>query len=492
MTIRVHYFIMLAFTSILAGCANITTPTGGKKDTTPPKLIKVLPVDSLTNSRFKKLELNFDEYIILSDASKEVKISPLLPIDPTVISAYKKVTVKLVDTLLDSNTTYTISFGNAIKDLHENNVFKNYIYRFSTGSYFDSLTLKGRIIRANSGTPDTTKIIVGLYDAKESDSAVVKHKPKYVVVPNSSGGFLFTGLPKRDFKIFAIRDQNDNLIFDGPGEGLAFSDKLVSPGDTTGGMAELYMYDLPDTAQKTGSDGIQPDKKEAPATKADLPFNYTTNIDTVNKNKRTFSYRQLNKRMPIQLKFTQEPVIVKEKITLQIDSAESHTSVLFQLTVDSINKNCVNILPDWGPGKKYTLKLAKGFAKDTSGKEAQPAKFSFQVKENDDYGKLTVHLPAKYNNGDFVLIAMNDKDTVYNQKVTDTLVAMPFLNQGRYYFKVLEDKNHNGTWDPGDLFKHSQPEIVTQSTAGGTPLKPGWDNTIDFEKKQIPAKKGQK
>lgn len=172
------------------GCANIVPPTGGKKDVTPPKLVSVTPVDSQLNARVSKLVLRFDEYITLTDANKDVQISPILAIQPTVTSVNKRVTVKIADTLLQNNTTYRISFGKAIRDLHEGNPFTGYTYTFSTGAYFDSLELNGNVLNAFTGTIDTGSIIVELYDAKKSDSAVLREKPLYVTPTAREGKLL--------------------------------------------------------------------------------------------------------------------------------------------------------------------------------------------------------------------------------------------------------------------------------------------------------------
>src|SRR5438067_2542539 len=97
----VSRFLLLALLMCIgAGCANITSPTGGKKDITPPKLVSVAPADSLLNTRVNRIEMHFDEYITVSDVAKEVQISPILFIQPAVISNNKKVVVKLVDSLL--------------------------------------------------------------------------------------------------------------------------------------------------------------------------------------------------------------------------------------------------------------------------------------------------------------------------------------------------------------------------------------------------------
>src|SRR3954464_7096123 len=94
---RLHAIVLLIVIIILAGCASITAPTGGKKDTRPPKLVSIEPKDSLLNTKVKRIELYFDEYITVSDATKEVQISPILSIAPTVTGLNKHVIVKIVD-----------------------------------------------------------------------------------------------------------------------------------------------------------------------------------------------------------------------------------------------------------------------------------------------------------------------------------------------------------------------------------------------------------
>ena len=42
---RYHIGVVVVFAILLAGCAKIVTPTGGPKDTTPPKVVKVEPAD---------------------------------------------------------------------------------------------------------------------------------------------------------------------------------------------------------------------------------------------------------------------------------------------------------------------------------------------------------------------------------------------------------------------------------------------------------------
>src|SRR3569833_251099 len=146
MSIRFSCVLLVFLIFIRAGCANLVTHTGGIKDIKQPKLVSVTPADSLLNTRVGKLVLRFDEYITLTDASKDVQISPILAIQPVVTSAYKRVNLRIADTLLQSNTTYRFTFGKAIRDLHEGNPFTGYTYTFSTGAYFDSLELNGNVL----------------------------------------------------------------------------------------------------------------------------------------------------------------------------------------------------------------------------------------------------------------------------------------------------------------------------------------------------------
>ena len=120
----------------LAACANVVAPTGGPKDTTPPKVTEAKPANRTTGFDGQKIELKFNEYITLTNANQEVLISPPLSTKPDIKQGNKTVSVKFKEPLLP-NTTYTIHFGNAIKDFHEGNVFDDYVYTFSTGDYID-------------------------------------------------------------------------------------------------------------------------------------------------------------------------------------------------------------------------------------------------------------------------------------------------------------------------------------------------------------------
>ncbi|XZF13959.1 Ig-like domain-containing protein [Chitinophagaceae bacterium MMS25-I14] len=485
--------IFICIIAFCAGCANIVPPSGGKKDITPPKLLSATPSDSLYNNRFRKLELRFDEYITVSDAATQVQISPLLPIAPTVTSAYKKVTVTIPDTLLQDNTTYRISFGNAIKDLHEGNPMKAYTYIFSTGAYFDSLKIAGKVINATTGLLDSSATIV-LYSAKESDSAIVRHKPLYVTKVAQNGTFAIDGLPNRDFKIYALRDKNNNLIYDGgaAGDWIGFTDSIVHPVPDS--MVHINFLLFPEgkdtTVGKDGSSGKFRGDASAQKPKTEKTkegFSYIAAVDTSDVKKRTVEISK-----PLAVKFNRVPAsVLKEKIFLSYDSFGLIVEAPLTISSDTGSKaNTMLVMPAaWKEDMVYTLRLIKGFAKDSSGADALPSRYTFHTKRDEDYGKLTIHLPAKYYGPDYVLQVTNDKDTIYQKPVADTMVRLKFLQPSTYTFRVIVDKNHDGTWNTGDLFGKKQPEIVIPYT-NSVLLKAGWENIVDFDEQKKAAAPG--
>jgi hypothetical protein len=440
----------------------------------------------MTNTRVNRIELYFNEYITLNNPSKEVQLSPILAIAPTVTGLNKHVVVKIVDSLLEPNTTYRLTFGEAIKDVHEGNPFKGYTYTFSTGAYFDSLQLWGNIVNAATGLYDLEGISVVLYYTTDNDSAIVRQKPRYVTRVEQGGQFTFKGLPKRPFRIYAVKDANDNLTYDGPvgGEMVGFVDNNVVPGDT--GMAavniRIFAEEL-DTASKRSIDSAagSKEKQRMGSTQAKVQetnFTYSVGVDTSNRERKTFDVTG-----PIIVAFSRLPVFNGDKVTLTIDSNGIEAPVRIRQEVDSA-KRTLSVAPaKWKENMVYTLRLAKGFAKDTAGNDLPPSRHTFRTKDEDDYGEITMHLPATYKGNMYLFKVLVENDSVYQKPVTDTIVKLRYLKPGKYTFRVILDKNRNGKWDAGKLLEKIQPEEVIPYKEP-LDLKAGWKHILDFEEKK--------
>jgi hypothetical protein len=464
---------------LLGSCANIVPPTGGDKDVTPPKLLRVTPPDSQRNSRTGKIVLEFDEYVTLSDAASQVQISPLLSLPLTVTAANKHVTITIPDSLLQEETTYRITFGTAIRDLHEGNVYPGKGYLFSTGAHFDSLSLAGTVYNAHNGLRDSVAQVL-LYSALESDSAVVRHKPLYVTHVDVSGNFLFQGLPPRPFRVYALHDANSNLTFDGGSEWIGFYDQVVTP-DT--GKHEIVLRTFPEAlsdtaaAQDHNAQGVRLIAGGASSPKSLAPGSYVVGVDTTDPKRRTQDID-----MPMRISFGRRPAVSPKagRIFLSYDSAGTTIEVPFNIETADTSRLRYNIVTHWQQDALYTLRLQKGFAQDSTGADMLPGRFTFRTKRDEDYGKIRIHLPTRFYGRNHILQVVSDHDTVYQKPVTDTMVSLMYLRPGVYSLRMIEDKNENGRWDAGNLFLQRQPELVIPYNQSVN-LKAGWEQQIDFD-----------
>ncbi len=210
-----------------SSCAQIVSPSGGERDTIPPVM------DSLLSSpneqiRFEKqaLSFTFDEFLNLSNPNEQIIVTP--PLDypfETELKKFKTLIFQFNEKeTLKENVTYSINFGEAIKDFTEGNAFE-YSYVFSTGDYIDSLEFKGTITDAFTNEP-VEKALVLLY-SNTQDSVVRSEKPFYFARTNKQGIFQLRNLRSDTFKLAALVDKNVNYLFDLESEFIGFADSLV-------------------------------------------------------------------------------------------------------------------------------------------------------------------------------------------------------------------------------------------------------------------------
>ena len=155
----------------LEGCANIVPPSGGPKDSLPPYLIAARPIDSALNVFPKEILVGFNEYITTTSIQENLIVSPSLKNMPLIDARLNSIRIRIADTLLD-NTTYSIQFGNAIKDVNEGNILKNFTYVFSTGTRLDTGKIYGKVMLAENGRVDSTFVVI--LQPAGKDSAIFK------------------------------------------------------------------------------------------------------------------------------------------------------------------------------------------------------------------------------------------------------------------------------------------------------------------------------
>ncbi len=460
-----HYILFVVLLLYIASCANVLAPTGGERDSTAPKILKRNPSDSMLHFTGGTLEIFFDEYIKVDEPQKNITITPLLKQNPTVTYNKNKLSITISDSLLEKNTSYSISFGNAVSDIHEGNIYNNLHATFSTGSYFDSLHIQGKVIDAVTGLPDTSATIL-LYNTSVADSAVMNQKPLYVTKSNA-GGFTFNFLPNKAFKLFAIKDVNNNLFYDEKNEHIAFCDTQVQATNTKQ-QQTLYLF----SAQHEVGNSAKQLFNRMGATKTDNDkLTYTTNIDTTKKNTRTFNYFDT-----VVFSFNKKINTLQEsKIRIYQDSVMDATAVV---TLDKSNKKIL-VYTNWEQGATYTLVLQKGFATDSTGQQANTNTYTFKTKKESDYGTLHVTFQQLDANIQYIAQLLFQNTIIKTSVVKNNTLYFNNLNVGAYQLRLVLDANKNGAWDTGNFRAKKQPEKVIQYKDIIT-VKANWDNTIPW------------
>ena len=222
---RKKLYIFLASLALVA-CANRGIgPQGGPKDTIAPHPVHSDPENGALEFKGKRIEIGFNEYLQLDNVSQNFLMSPPQQRPPDVKVRGKKVVVQFMDTLRD-NTTYTLDFGNAICDYTERNPFQNYTFAFSTGSYIDTLEVRGHVYDASNLNPQQG-IIVGIHENR-NDSAFLTMPFTRIGRTDTVGAFRIGNMQEGTYRLYAINDISRDYRLT-PGEALAYADSLLTP-----------------------------------------------------------------------------------------------------------------------------------------------------------------------------------------------------------------------------------------------------------------------
>lgn len=448
-----------------AGCANIIPPSGGPRDSLPPVLLKSTPPDSTRNFTGNRITMTFDEFIDLQNVRENLIVSPVYKIFPDITSKLNTLSIKLRDTL-EPNTTYSINFGNALRDFNEGNVLKNFTYLFSTGSKIDSLGLQGKVILAEDGKIDSTLIVV-LY-RNSADTAVMKERPRYMARLDGKGNFVFKNLPAGSFYLYAFKDAGNSFRFTDTTQLFAFADKPVVTNQKNEPFT-LYAYAAKKTVSIVAPAGIGIRRSLGGGSEKRLRFQ--SNI--VDNKMDLLSPLLLNFEVPLRS-------FDSTKISFSSDSAFTPVAN-YHFEKDSTDKK-IELKYQWKENTLYHLILDKGFAEDTTGKKLlRTDTVTFTTKRIEDYGKLSIQFRDLDMSKNPVLIFIQSDVIKGSYPLNSPNFSQNLFLPGDYDLRILEDANKNGKWDPGEFFgKHLQPEIVRPVSRRIT-VKPAFENEFEIE-----------
>ena len=451
-----------------SGCASIVPPTGGPRDSLPPVIVKLDPRDSGRLFNEKKITLTFNEFVQVDEIQKNLIVSPTPKVNPVVTIKLKNVIVTIKDTL-EPNTTYSLDFGNAIKDLNEGNVFRNFRYVFSTGTTIDTLELGGRVLVAETGKADSTLVV--MLHRTTDDSAVVKEKPRYVARVDTAGNFRFRNIAPGNYRLYALEDESGQRRFLSKEQLFAFADSAVSAQSQKNDFI-LYAFHEKDTASKKSSSSLPVIQQKKPGVEAaDRRLKFQTNL----------SGGDLDLLENFEFDFSPEPLrsFDSTKVVLTDDAFKPLSGFHFQK--DTSNKKVTLIYP-WVENTKYNVIIDTAFAEDTTGRRILKNDTIFiHTKRTSEYGLLRLRFLGLSLSDNPVLQFVQGSDVKFTHVFRNNTFFAPLFRPGEYELRLVADRNRNGKWDTGQFFgEHRQPETVRRISRKIN-VKANWDNEIDIQ-----------
>ncbi|WP_191906446.1 Ig-like domain-containing domain [Hymenobacter baengnokdamensis] len=224
---------LLALTLLLGlgSCAAISSPQGGPRDKTPPRLIATSPDSAARNVKQQFIRLTFSEPIQVKDLTKNLLITPQLRPDNSYSVRTDRDAVSLLfKKPLEANTTYSFNFRKAISDATESQPAKYQALSFSTGATLDSGAVRGSVSDLLTGRP-ANDVVVGLY--RTSDTVTVRRgQPYYLTRTDDKGQFQLRFIRVAPYRVYAWTDKNNNNRFD-DGEKIAYLPAPLLVSDTT-------------------------------------------------------------------------------------------------------------------------------------------------------------------------------------------------------------------------------------------------------------------
>ena len=445
----------------LEGCANIVPPSGGPKDSLPPYLIAARPIDSATNVFPKEILVGFNEYITSTSIQENLIISPTLKNIPLIDARLNTIKIRITDTLLN-NTTYSIQFGNAIKDVNEGNILKNFTYVFSTGASLDTGKINGKVILAENGRVDSSLLVI--LQPAEKDSAIFKERPNYYTKLNGKGEFGFNFLPKGAYNIFVLPNDYSKK-YDDSTKLFAFLDSAIRI-ETTKDSLQLYAFQ-----------GAKKPEKSKSSTSAKT----TKKAGPVLKYSKDFDGSEQDVLHPLHLTF-ETPVHFNDSFPIALCDTFNKKLEAASIRIDSAHPETVIIEYAWKFATKYRLIIPQASIQDSLNNIlVKTDTLNFFTKREEAYNNAVIKMKGFENLKNPILQLTQDDKVKFSYPVTSALINIARLPLGDYTLRLLIDNNNNGKWDTGAFYgkPKRQAEIVKWFP---TPLniRANWENEISL------------
>ncbi len=525
--------------AVISGCAKRGTPTGGLVDSIPPVLVNASPKINSTNFDSEEIRLTFDEFVKLDKVEEQLIISPPLDKNSYEVKPLNGVTKKIFLEFIDSletETTYSINFGNSIKDNNEGNPLTFFSYTFSTGETIDSLYVRGNISDAfDKESDDYISIHLYRIDSVFNDSIIFNNRPTYISNSLDSTNYRFKNLKEGEYLIVALKDIDNNYFFDPFYDKIGFIDSLITlPRDSIinfklfkeetsliwdkphfinsekigfGYYGKLDLKNIkikssiPDSVQYTYTKENEKDtlvfwlsKNSFDSLNFNLIEKDTTKLVTVKFDR---ARDTLIDSLSISAK-TANVIHLKEtfKLSSNIPLKNIKDSLITIRDIDSLiipfatsindNLDQIDIKFEVSPSDNYRIFILPDAIKDIRGVSNDTLQYNVVSQTLEDYGNVYLDV-IRNNESKFILhMINNDGDIIreFKNVTQNTTYNFDYVRPGKYTFRLIEDTNNNDIWDTGNYLKKIKPESVYYFT-NELEVRANWDLNETFNLNQI-------
>ena len=525
--------------AVISGCAKRGSPTGGLVDSIPPALVNASPKINSTNFDSEEIRLTFDEFVKLDKVEEQLIISPPLDKNSYEVKPLNGVTKKIFLEFIDSletETTYSINFGNSIKDNNEGNPLTFFSYTFSTGETIDSLYVRGNISDAfDKESDDYISIHLYRIDSVFNDSIIFNNRPTYISNSLDSTNYQFKNLKEGEYLIVALKDIDNNYFFDPFYDKIGFIDSLITlPRDSIinfklfkeetsliwdkphfinsekigfGYYGKLDLKNIkikssiPDSVQYTYTKENEKDtlifwlsRNSFDSLNFNLIEKDTTKLVTVKFDR---ARDTLIDSLSISAK-TANVIHLKEtfKLSSNIPLKNIKDSLITIRDIDSLiipfatsindNLNQIDIKFEVSPSDNYRIFILPDAIKDIRGVSNDTLQYNVVSQTLEDYGNVYLDV-IRNSESKFILhMINNDGDIIreFKNVTQNTTYNFDYVRPGKYTFRLIEDTNNNDIWDTGNYLKKIKPESVYYFT-NELEVRANWDLNETFNLNQI-------
>lgn len=505
------YKLLFLYIIFAASCAQQVAPSGGPKDEKYPAFIDARPSNKTVKFPLEgqKISIKFDEFVRLKDAAQQIVISPPPPGEKAPIIQENGKNIEITfNNGLERNTTYTINFGNAITDIHEEMAVPDFKYVFSTGENLDTNYIKGKIVNAFTLKPEKN-VIVALYDyTNYTDTTIYKKKPSYFIRTKEDGTFSIDNIPISNFYMIAYKKEGD-LKFTKGSELAMFNNPVKITGSINDGY-DSYLF-KPDTHKKNKlltsevknqgkyTIGIYKPEQSKINAKTKSPYYIfrekgfdntdTFNLFTEINEKDSFTIKIENPDTTYQLLYKQKKKLRNPAFTVQNinpSNLEDTLTIKFSTPYKTIIKDSIVYKEDtnlfkpnyvafdekhhqfvkywhkWKENTNYTFLFKDSSIIDIFGQINKGTNISFTTKSIKDFANLVLNIGLIADGQEYILQLVDKDEKVIREKIITKSTEISFngLDPVECRVKIIQDKNRNGIWDNGNLELNVFPEKV--------------------------------